>query len=353
LLRLVHHVFKKPDDSRGKFDDMEAIGHKFVCELVSIVGVAMHSPWAREVQSPKPTTKSSSVGVAMFTGDKVSNAAELLADKKFEVGQHVTGKSVEGTWRIMSIDTQVHLECDALALHLDIHKFSSAVEKNQWKVVKAKSIVGPLANWLATANPLESIEFETSCAHSRMILALQATQKRFGCIDGVDPLVDSNGKLKDVEANRKFAPNALVLVPLTDSIVFRTANEKCSGVRTSTTVKDPRDSSAPEKHLWLLKKEVMATNRDGARDRGFVEKKGGPAFIAPYWLVGDESDQKLVNMVATTKEVTITVDDQAFRMVVPCLQNTRTLKPGAKLRKAAPKAIAASAGQKRKADASS
>jgi hypothetical protein len=58
-------------------------------------------------------------------------------------------------------------------------------------------------------------------------------------------------------------------------------------------------------------------------------------------------------MVATTKEVTITVDDQAFRMVVPCLQNTRTLKPGAKLRKAAPKAIAASAGQKRKADASS
>ena len=135
--------------------------------------------------------------------------------------------------------------------------------------------------------------------------------------------------------------------PLTDSNVFRTASEKCNGVRTSTRVKDPRDSSAPKKHLWLVKKEVMATNHDGARDRGFVEKTSGPAFIAPYWLVGDESDQKLVNMVATTKEVTITVDDQAFRMVVPCLQNPRTLKPGAKLRTAAPKAIAAAAGQKR------
>ena len=354
LLRLVHHVLKKPDDSRGKFDDMEAIGHKFVCELVSIVGVAIHSPWARAVQSPPArTTKSSNVGVAVFTGDKVSNAAELLADKRFEVGQHVTGKSVEGTWRIMSIDTQVHLECDALDLHFDIHKFSSAVEKHEWKLAKVKGAVEPLENWLANANPLESIEFESSCAQSRMILALQATQKRFGCVDGVDPLVDATGKLKDVAANRKFAPNTLVLVPLTDSTVFRTAKEKCSGVRTSTKVKDPRDHSAPEKHLWLQKKEVMATNRDGARDRGFVERTSGPAFIAPYWLVGDESDQKLVNMVATTKEVTITVDDQAFRMVVPCLQNPRTLKPGAKLRKATPKSIATSAGQKRKSDASS
>ena len=73
MLRLVHHVFKKPDESRGKFDDMAAIGHAFVCDLVSIVKVPIHSPWSSAAGSANKSApiakKSANPGVSVFTTD--------------------------------------------------------------------------------------------------------------------------------------------------------------------------------------------------------------------------------------------------------------------------------------------
>ena len=79
-----------------------------------------------------------------------------------------------------------------------------------------------------------------------MVLALRALQKRHeDSMNGIDPLIDASGKLKGVQVNRDFAPNALVLVPLTDSFTCRKPNVKDgSGLRTNNVVNDPRCTSS-------------------------------------------------------------------------------------------------------------
>ena len=52
-----------------------------------------------------------------------------------------------------------------------------------------------------------------------------------------------------------------------------------------------------------------------------MKKTAAPPFIAPYWLVSDEADEAKANMVPRTKDVTISVDDVAFKVSVPVLQN--------------------------------
>jgi hypothetical protein len=66
------------------------------------------------------------------------------------------------------------------------------------------------------------------------------------------------------------------------------------------------------------------------------KKKAAPPFIAPYWLVSDEADEAKANMVPRTKDVTISVDDVAFKVSVPVLQNPRAVKAGTKLSKHKP-----------------
>ena len=243
MLRLVHHVLKKPDDSRGKFTDMNQIGHQFISDLVALVDYGVQPPWAGEDTSAKTKhANAPSVGVSVFSGDAVSNSAELLAERGFMVDKLVTSKTVDGVWQITAMDTCVHLTCNGLDLHLDIHKFSSSVQTNEWKIAKPMSAIIIMQDWRERAHPLESVDFEQKCVESRMVLALRALQKRHEDImNGIDPLIDANGKLKGVQVNRDFAPNELVLVPLTDSIICRKPNVKDgSGLRTKNVVNDPR-----------------------------------------------------------------------------------------------------------------
>ena len=262
----------------------------------------------------------------------------------------MVGKSVEGTWEIKELDNNVHLKNGDLDLHLDIQKFSMDVQKHDWKIAKEKNIAVPLQNWLENANPLESVDLRQKFEESIMILALHAMHKRFkDCLERVVPLVNEDGKLKGVQTTSNFTPNALVLVPLSDSITFRSGKDVGSGVRTDTTVKNPRDDGAPAARLWIMKKEILPVASDADhRDKGFVEKKTLPPFIAPYWLVGDETKEKLVNMVVKTKSIKVFVDGIDYNVSVPVLQNTRAIKEGTKLRKLKPTDDVAS-GSKRKA----
>ena len=52
--------------------------------------------------------------------------------------------------------------------------------------------------------------------------------------------------------------------------------------------------------------------------------------------MSDEADEAKANMVPRTKDVTISVDDVAFKVSVPVLQDPRAVKAGAKLFKHKP-----------------
>jgi len=284
--------------------------------------------------------------------NKVVNTSELLGEKGFLQGKSVVCKDVEGTWVIESLSDKVHLKNGELDLHIDVQKFSMQVQKREWKIAKDKSIAVPLQSWRENANPLESVDIKQKFEESIMLLALHAAHKRFAdCLAGVDPLVNDDGKLQGVQTNRSFPPNSLVLVPLSDSMSFRSGKDAGSGVRTETTVKNPRDDAAPAARLWIMKKEVMPVASDAVhRDKGFVEKKNLPAFIAPYWLVGNETNGKLVNMVVKTKVIKVVVDGTDHNVTVPVLQNPRAIKEDTKLRKLKPVDAADASGSKRKAE---
>ena len=96
----------------------------------------------------------------------------------------------------------------------------------------------------------------------------------------------------------------------------------------------------------------MIATKDTNTNRGFVEKKGSPAFIAPYWLVGDANDASGVNMAQKTIEVPIKLDGDDFQIAVPVLYNPKSVKAGTKPRKSVPQSSTASGSsnvRKRKA----
>ena len=106
-VRVVHHVFRKPDENKGTFKTLNAVGHQYCVELAALLQRTVQSPWeAPALPAAVPKTNRSGAfrsNIVEFAGGRVANAPDLLRAKGFAVDVHVTRTKDKERFRIVGV----------------------------------------------------------------------------------------------------------------------------------------------------------------------------------------------------------------------------------------------------------
>ena len=93
-VRMVHHIFQKPDPKRGSFKSIACIGHQFVQGLSYALDKTLSSPWVSHLSGPADASalasSSKELPIASFTSSgAVMDTINLVRSKGFVVGSRV------------------------------------------------------------------------------------------------------------------------------------------------------------------------------------------------------------------------------------------------------------------------
>ena len=114
-VRLVHHMYRKPDESRGVFKTMGDIGHRFIEGAATVLNAPLSSPWApvgaslRTPPKAGPTAHapaSSSALMVEFKGDAIANNAELLGQAGYQIDSQILRKSDDTKFKITALNAE-------------------------------------------------------------------------------------------------------------------------------------------------------------------------------------------------------------------------------------------------------
>ena len=243
-VRLVHHVFRKEDRSRGVFQTMHDIGHAFCADLASAFGVAVNSPWtATPAVAAKNAPKSHAVASIEFDENgAVANLVDLLAQKGYVAGGYVLRGSDKIRFKVESIaGDRVQLRDDAECA-LTIR--SSALLKGNFRPIKGATAIEYLTNWRDVAEPSQGIEWKFAVASSKILASLDAAHRTHAkCLDGV-AIALRPPKDKGVYTTVEFDRGELVLVPLTTAIVMKGGRDSTAGlIDCQTKITDGRNAA--------------------------------------------------------------------------------------------------------------
>ena len=241
-IRVVHHIFRKKDISRGVFNSLQAIAHKFVCELATMSGQTLSSPWApkpdadadaaaatRKVAADMPSSSKRVAGLVEFqdTGHEVANRARLLAEKGFKVGAFVTRtKDPSKThYKIQEVHSNRFTlkavaedsECEEFEVFFDA--FMLKVYKLATKLADEEEFLGDLER----VHALESFDWKTEVMKSQLLCALDAYGRQNSTVRGLEIVYKPT---KGLRARIAFDKGALQLVPMTTNVSFRKLTEK-------------------------------------------------------------------------------------------------------------------------------
>ena len=109
MIRLVHHVMCKQDESRRSFANLDAVGNENIDHLVQISGRFIQSPWAKPSPAQSSGAGGDSVsrshhGFVSFKGDgEVNNVPDVLSGMGFKRGAMVKNKKSGEKFKIEGI----------------------------------------------------------------------------------------------------------------------------------------------------------------------------------------------------------------------------------------------------------
>ena len=253
MVRLVHHVFRKKDATRGTFLTMNAIGAQFIKDLAQAFGEPVACPfdWV-DAPSAEPApagVKGCSIAkgamVEFDIAGGVENINDLLLAKNFAANTFVQRVLDQRQYKIKSIGAQVVLQDDA---GVETLVRAEAMLKGNFRVLKITSAVD-LESWYERANPSDTTEWQFEVAVSRLKLAMDAlNREHLEALRGLR-IVSSPQVKKGVYATREFKLRQCVLVPMTTTFAMRKVEEKgnLTNIDSGLVVTDGRDTSKQHK----------------------------------------------------------------------------------------------------------
>ena len=394
-LRLVHHVLKKKDASRGVFPTANSIGAQFAADIAAIVQRPVASKWGAPspdvgTQSSKSAAASKTVIGAQMTsfdamGD-VENFAAMLEAAGYSQGDTIRRKSDDRVFTLVCAGALCTI-ADAAGVETSI-RAEALLKKNFVKEIVEK--IEYMQDW-AQADGTKSFEWRFAKIVGSVIHAVDELHAEHPCRDGLE-IVTKPSHQKGVYASMAFARGALVMVPVSTNILAKknVANEapKMMDADLGLTLLDNKGNTRnvvqphPSEVSWplrgfhvggewpliapsraLLSAKVVITKKDISPK----EIKPGPKssseagqhlteeqlpWVHPYWRVdrtSGEGCEDTANMVVQRKS--------AGGMLIPCLVNQKNIEEGERLvcyiEKKKPAATVASAptGQKTKSNA--
>ena len=339
-VRLVHHVMRKPDASRGTYKTVGAIGHAYLEQLSSILNKPVSGPagWKpdagiKKVDATPSTT--SALAVEFDASGTVMNQIDLLAARGFKTGATIKrqGQLNEVMYTISAVTTSVCKLKDPAGDETTV--FHNALDKYR-VATPPKSAV--YMDDFAKYGPKHCMEWKVDLFFSRVKLALDDVHEDIGTIDGIKLLMSDGGptgRPKGIVATRRFDRGELKLVPVTSSMVLRKVHDSSVGVETNITITDSKMSII--KKVCLMKKEVAAQTQQDAGVCGHAVKDVPDPFLAAFWSLfpaklDADVDEEDINM--HLQQYTARV----HKLQVPLLTNKRVIQAGDALLWAVPPA---------------
>ena len=240
-VRVVHHMFRKKDETRGSFNSIQAIGHAFITEVSTMTKQSFASPW-----KPKPkelaaatsaaaasaaaaaaavTTAKRTGGLVSFAGADVSNRSDMLAEKGFKVGVPVTRKN--DPTKALYVITAVTSETSTLTLQGDdddeeMTVFHDAFIKGTYKIAPGTALtIEEIVDNLSGMSALETFEWRYEMIKAKLVFALNCHARLHDQFDGLVIV-----RRKGLRATRQFARGALQLVPVSPNFQAKPKSEK-------------------------------------------------------------------------------------------------------------------------------
>jgi hypothetical protein len=332
MVRLVHHVYKKDDATRGVFPTLDAIGHQFCTELATLMQVPVESPWSKPTPQHAAASgsgdKRCAVASAMvdFSADlAVDNLLDILGGKGFKVGCQVQRKSDMVRFKLTAIAGQQGTLVDEAGAVINVRVDS--LLKGNFKPLQEEKATSYISNWLKLAEPSSSLEWRGEVATSRIKLALDAAHtKHSGVLKHVEIIKEPSSQ-KGVLITADIPRGELVLIPLTPTVSLQPITKECSIlVDCGMEIKDGRDAARRRK-IILAKKDVQPSakaNKMSSAERGQLVKEDATPFVIPYWHVehtADEDDPR-INMIIKL----VTDEEFGDKVKYPVMSNRKAIK---------------------------
>ena len=227
-VRLVHHIFRKADSSRGSFKTQADIGSQFVAELSHAMQRNVENPWATSAKT-KPAASKQGKAAAAFSGvveygatGAVENTDDLLRQAGFVLTKVVERMSDKARFVIKAIDDG----CVKLAddIGAEVHVFPAAFLEGKFKLVAQEKDTEIMKN-VESCAPAQNPDWRFEVFASQMKVALDslhaASVEKSADLDVfVQP-----ARLRGVVANRKFAKDQIELYPVTPDILMKAPSE--------------------------------------------------------------------------------------------------------------------------------
>ena len=220
-IRLVHHVMRKPDESRGNFKGLDEIGKGYVADLAAAVGTSIASPWqsADSGVGIADTTKPHHGFVTYAKSGDVANTGELLVGMGFKIGETVKDKKSNEKFKIAAVGASDVSLTDALQ---GVSRAQHAAFLNgEYAIAIADECEKVLQDYRKSYCPTVNFAMKCDLVASRIKLGLMDLfLEHRSVLDGLE-IVTQPAKSKGVRATQKFSTGSLILVPMTTNVDFK------------------------------------------------------------------------------------------------------------------------------------
>ena len=281
----MHHVFRRPDVTRGKFDRLSDIGYTYVQELAQIKGAAIVSPWPAPVASRMSESKASvGMGIKELAHDgKVTNSAELTRNLGIAVGSHVVRKATGKMFEVVKVyDEGVDLiDPDGVSINALHHSFL----QGEYKIARPGKRCNCFDDHM---NIQANTDWQFELIASRLKLALDAKHIEYKTsLQGLR-IITEPVKNKGVVTTKDYDRGELMLYPVTP-FVGKILHGKPLDPKHVPTQNEIVIGG--QKHfIYLMKKDVMPTLGESS-GLGYAPRAATLPFVAPFWHVITEQEE--------------------------------------------------------------
>ena len=244
-IRLVHHVMRKPDESRGSFKSLDDIGTEYVANLAAAAGASIASPWqsaGSSNASDQDTRSKTHHGFVKYeTSGDVANASELLSGMGFICGATVRHKKSNEKFKITIVGAAEVTLSDALQGVLTVQH--AAFLNGEYAIAIADECEQVLQDYRKSYCPTINFAMKCDLVASRLKLGLMdLLLEHISVLDGLEIITHPKNS-KGVRATQKFSTGSLILVPMTMNVDFKPITASvgygvCTGMELTNEHKD-------------------------------------------------------------------------------------------------------------------
>ena len=314
-VRMVHHVLKKPDPTRGIYKSLHDIGHAFGQDVANLTGKAFGTPWTptcarapAQGQSGDTAAPQVQGGLKPIAADGTISKLRIFEREGLLQGAHVKHSKTKTTYCITEVkaDDQVTLEAidaregDIKTVEIDSSAFLRAVKSYEYQLTSVSSKpTSVVAEWATSANPMLTYEWKANLKTAEAFVELDRVAKahRNTALGDLLDVVYAPLAQQGVFAKKDIASGAACIVPLTTTLLFKESPQE-DAVDLGVKLQTPLGRTVS---LTMMRpKFQLPKEGEGDAARGVYTQTPQEGFVAHFWKIREADDQNVANMFLTT-----------------------------------------------------